>query len=76
MPRGMGRYGRGFRGSYQGYRFFPFGGFYGLIDLIFLLVITYILIKLFLVAAPYVIALVTLILLWGFLRPRGAPWRP
>ncbi len=62
MPRWMsGGYGRGHR---------RFGGFFGIIDLLLLIAILYILIKLFLVAAPYVIALVVLLLLRELLRPR------
>ncbi|AEC52611.1 hypothetical protein PNA2_1696 [Pyrococcus sp. NA2] len=66
MPRGMGRgYGRG-------YRRFPA---WSLIDLVFILIILYLLLKLFLVAAPYVIALVIVYLIWKFIRyPR--PWAP
>ncbi|WP_456367750.1 hypothetical protein [Thermococcus sp.] len=67
MPRGMGRgYGRGFR--YHGHRFLPFGGFRGFIDAVFLLIMLYLLVKLFLVSAGYVIALVVLYILWGWIR--------
>jgi hypothetical protein len=66
MPRGMGRgYGRR-RG------FYPFGGAYGIIDLLILIGILYFLIKLFLVALPYALGLLVLLLLREFLRPR--PW--
>ncbi|ASJ16826.1 hypothetical protein A3L04_06925 [Thermococcus chitonophagus] len=65
MPRGMGRgYGRGF------FPYSPFGGLYWLIDVILLVAMLCILFKLFLVAAPYVIALVVIMLIRSFLRPR------
>ncbi|NJE04793.1 hypothetical protein E3E36_01220 [Thermococcus sp. M36] len=64
MPRGMGRgYGRG-RG------FYPFGGAYGIIDLLVLIGIIYFLVKLFLVALPYALGLLVLLIIREFLRPR------
>ncbi|ASJ13836.1 hypothetical protein [Thermococcus radiotolerans] len=69
MPRGMGRgYGR------SGYGFYPFGGAYGLIDLLFLIGILYFLFKLFVVAFPYALGLVVLLILRSFLRPRFWGW--
>ena len=55
----MRGYGRGFYPSY---------GFYGILDLILLIGILYFLIKLFLVALPYAIGLVVLLLLRELLR--------
>ncbi|WP_042681005.1 hypothetical protein [Thermococcus paralvinellae] len=69
MPRLMNRgYGRGCRRSFWGFR--RFGGFFGIIDLLVIIAILYVLIKLFLVASPYVITLVVLLLLREFLRSR------
>ncbi|NJE53689.1 hypothetical protein [Thermococcus sp. 21S9] len=65
MPRGMGR-GYGRRGN--GGAFYPFGGFYGILDLLILLGILYFLFKLFIVALPYALGLVVLLLLRSFLR--------
>ncbi|ACJ16408.1 hypothetical protein, conserved [Thermococcus onnurineus NA1] len=72
MPRGAGRgYSRGFgRGYYR--RSF---GFYGLIDLLFLIGILYFFVKLFIVAAPYAVGLIALLILREFLRPRLWGWR-
>ncbi|WP_010480311.1 hypothetical protein [Thermococcus zilligii] len=68
MPgRGRG-YGRAFMRNYPGYRFLLPGGLYGLINLVFLFLILYVLFKLLLVAAGYVIALAVLYLLWAALR--------
>ncbi|MBO8174457.1 MAG: hypothetical protein H0Z18_04290 [Thermococcus sp.] len=68
MPRWISRgYGRGYGRSFWGSR--RFGGFFGIVDLLFLIAILYILIKLFLVAAPYVIALIVLLVLWEFFKP-------
>ncbi|NJE76862.1 hypothetical protein [Thermococcus sp. ES12] len=73
MPRGMGRgYGR-FGGGTR-YGFSPFGGAYGLIDLLFLIGILYFLVKLFIVAAPYALGLVALLILRSLLRPRFWGW--
>ncbi|AFL95980.1 hypothetical protein CL1_1784 [Thermococcus cleftensis] len=73
MPRGMGRgYGR-FGGGIR-YRFSPFGGAYGLIDLLSLIGILYFLVKLFIVAAPYALGLVALLILRSLLRPRFPGW--
>ncbi|GAB6135043.1 hypothetical protein [Thermococcus prieurii] len=66
MPRGMSR-GYGRRG-YYGRTFYPFGGFYGILDLLILLGIIYFLFKLFIVALPYALGLVVLLLLRSFLR--------
>ncbi|WP_457741845.1 hypothetical protein [Thermococcus sp.] len=64
MPREMRRgYGR----SYYGRRFYPFG-FYGVLDLLILLGILYFLFKLFIVALPYALGLVVLLILRSFLR--------
>lgn len=69
MPRGMGRgYGR------SRYGFYPFGGAYGLIDLLLLLGILYFLLKLFVVALPYALGLVILLLLRSFLGRRFWGW--
>ncbi len=69
MARWMsGGYGRGHRRSFWG--FGRFGGFFGIVDFLFIVAILYVLIKLFLVAAPYVIPLVVLLLLRELLRPR------
>ena len=74
MPRGFGRgYGR-FNGGYRRYGFFPFGGVYGLIDLLFLIGILYFLIKLFLVALPYALGLLVLLMIREFVRPRPRIW--
>ena len=66
MPRGIGR-GYGGRG-YYGRTFYPFGSFYGILDLLILLGILYFLFKLFIVALPYALGLVMLLLLRSFLR--------
>ena len=69
MPRGMGRgYGRG---GYYGRRAYPFGGFYGILDLLILLGILYFIFKLFLVALPYALGLVVLLLIRSLLRNRS-----
>ena len=74
MPRGFGRgYGR-FNGGYRRYGFFQFGGVYGLMNLLFLIGILYFLVKLFIVAAPYAIGLVVLLILRAFLRPGPRTW--
>ncbi|WP_048056054.1 hypothetical protein [Pyrococcus sp. ST04] len=67
MPRGMGRgYGRRFS------PFYPFGGsLFWLLDILLLLAMLYILLKLFLVAAPYVIALIVIMIIRALIRPRG-----
>ncbi|MDV3104602.1 hypothetical protein [Thermococcus waiotapuensis] len=68
MPgRGRG-YGRAFMRNYPEYGFLLPGGLYGLINLVFLFLILYVLFKLLLVAAGYVIALAVLYLLWVALR--------
>ena len=68
MPRGMGRgYGRG-RG------FYPLGGAYGIIELLILIGILYFLIKLFLVALPYALGLVVLLIIRELIRPRPRTW--
>ena len=77
MPRGYGRgMGRRAFAPYSPYYggFFGRSGLYGIVDLIFLLLILYLLFKLFLVASTYVIALVLLYILWGFVSPRGKRW--
>ncbi len=69
MPRGRGRY------------VFPLLGRYGfylptsIVDLIILVLIVFILIRLFVVASFYVIALVILLLIREFMRPRYGRWR-
>ena len=73
MPRGFGR-GYGRFGGYRRYGFLPFGGVYGLIDLLFIIGILYFLVKLFIVAAPYALGLVVLLILRSFLRPRPGAW--
>ncbi|WP_456395786.1 hypothetical protein [Thermococcus sp.] len=60
MSRGMRGYGGGF---------YPFYRVYGILDLLLLIGILYFLIKLFLVALPYAIGLVVLLLLRELLRP-------
>ncbi|NJE41875.1 hypothetical protein [Thermococcus sp. GR6] len=71
MPRGAGRgYSGGFSRSYYRRSF----GFYGLIDLLFLIGILYFLVKLFIVAAPYAVGLIALLILREFLRPRLRGW--
>ena len=75
MPRGFGR------GVGRGGRFGPypphcrnFFGLYGMVDIIFLLLMLYLLFKLFLVASAYVIGLVMLYIIWGFISPGRARW--
>jgi len=67
MPRGMGR-GYGRRGYYG--RSYPFGSFYGVLDVLLLLGIIYLLVKLFVAAAPYALALVVLLVLREMLGRR------
>ncbi|WP_337954329.1 hypothetical protein [Aciduliprofundum sp. MAR08-339] len=68
MPRG-GRY------LYSPPLGFRFAGIYSLIDLVILVLVIIILIHLFIVASFYVIALVGLLLLREFVRPRyGRRW--
>ena len=69
MPRGMGRgYGRG--------GFYPFRGVYWLIEILILLGILYFLLKLFLVALPYALGLLVLLLLWELIRARPRAFGP
>ncbi|ASJ11109.1 hypothetical protein A3L12_07260 [Thermococcus sp. P6] len=63
MPRGMGR-------GYGG-RYWTPGGFYGLLDLLILIGILYFLVKLLLVALPYALGLIILLMLRSFLRGPG-----
>jgi len=74
MPRGYRRsmaQGRRFVAhSYYYGNFLGRFGLYRIIDLIFLLLMLYLLFKLFLVASTYVIALVLVYIIWGFISPR------
>ncbi|WP_297501451.1 hypothetical protein [Thermococcus sp.] len=69
MPRGMGRYGRG-RG------FYPLSGVYWIIELLILLGILYFMVKLLLVALPYALGLLVLIIIWELIRPPQRVFRP
>ncbi|WP_297417457.1 hypothetical protein [Thermococcus sp.] len=74
MPRGFGRgYGR-FNGSYRGYRAYPTGRVYSLLDILLLIGILYFLVKLFLVALPYALGLLVLLIVREFIRPRLGTW--
>jgi len=63
MPRGMGR-------GYGGRDWTP-GGVYGPLDLLILIGILYFLIKLLVVALPYALGLIILLMLRSFLRGPG-----